>query len=197
MVRVIKERFQELYEIRNYSERKLGLALEKLPESDPAHRSYRTLQRNLEKADMDYEVLEKCAELLDSNTDYLRGINDTDKDGIIQKLKAADFDEDEIENEMSVMLFDSKGIYIETYHDRSINDRFKRQSTLFNEWLLQSIISHESHENSLVFVNQSTYKSYFELRSSKEGIDENEILIDLQMIARRAIVNEMIDKTQK
>lgn len=75
MVRVEKYRFKAMYKIRGYSEKKLGLQLEKLPESDPAHRSYRTLQRNLENGEMDYEVLEKCAELLDCSPDYLRGVN--------------------------------------------------------------------------------------------------------------------------
>lgn len=76
MVRVKKERFQEMYKKRNYSERKLGLELATHSKEEGGI-SYRSFQRCLQFENMKYETLELCAEILKPcSVDYLRGIDE-------------------------------------------------------------------------------------------------------------------------
>ena len=75
MVVIKKDRFQAMYELSGYSERKLGLKLEQYGKKEGGI-TYRSLQRCLANGEMKYETLELCADLLGCDTDYLRGLTD-------------------------------------------------------------------------------------------------------------------------
>ena len=70
-VTISKERFKEMFKLRNTSEKRFGNMLE-----EKGIISYRQFQRNLHDGNINYFVLDKCADLLDCSIDYLAGNED-------------------------------------------------------------------------------------------------------------------------